>query len=404
MPKKEKVETAAVIDIGSNELRMKIAQRVKGKRKDLESLTYPLSLGRDTFNTGKITFDKIDKTCLIIRNFQTIAAEYGAPALKAVATTAVREADNIDYFLDQVKIKTGISISVMDDMEEKLYIYKLLASMIKDGEKDSAMMVFIGSSNIGVSILEDGRIPYSQNVKVGPLRVSELFGDIQEYSTEFYLVLEEYLNSFTDMLENAIPSHIKNFFVSGVEISLVAELTQADKKGAFHFIPKEKFLSFYDDIKAKTADRAAADYHIPLDKAEMLLPAMCIYDNLLRFTQAEQITVSQVLLSDAILYEMLCPEEFAGLNKDFSKSAILSAVALAKKYNAMEGHYQRVEKFAVKIFDKMKKIHGMGAREKLLLQIAAILHDIGKFINLSDHYRHSYAIIKGSDIVELNLL
>jgi exopolyphosphatase/guanosine-5'-triphosphate,3'-diphosphate pyrophosphatase len=60
--------------------------------------------------------------------------------------------------------------------------------------------------------------------------------------------------------------------------------------------------------------------------------------------------------------------------------------------------------FAIKIFDKMKKIHGMGQREKLLLQLGAILHDIGKFINLSNHHRHSYDIVAGSDIVGLNQL
>jgi exopolyphosphatase/guanosine-5'-triphosphate,3'-diphosphate pyrophosphatase len=101
---------------------------------------------------------------------------------------------------------------------------------------------------------------------------------------------------------------------------------------------------------------------------------------------------------------MLASDSFADINKDFGKSAVLSARALARKYNAREAHYLAVEHFALKIFDKMKKLHGMGPREKLLLQLAAILHDTGKFINLSHHYRHSYAIIKGSDIVDLNVM
>ncbi|MDR1541217.1 MAG: HD domain-containing protein [Clostridiales bacterium] len=404
MPKKDKFEMAAVVDIGSNELRLKISQIVKGKLKYLESLTYPLSLGRDTFNSGKISFERVDKACEIIKNFLSIIREYGVSDIRAIATTAVREATNVDYFLDQVKIKTGLSIAVMDDMQEKLYIYKLLTRFLKEDIKYSAMMVFIGSGNIGVSILEDGRIPYTQSIKVGSLRISELFDDIQEYSSEFYVVLEEYLVSFTDMLENSIPENIKHFIVAGTEIEMVADLTNAEKKGLFYTISKEKFLAFYRDVKMKTTDQVASEYTIPIDKAEVLLPAMCIYDNLLQFTKAESITASQLMLSDAILYEMLCPDDFNDINKDFAKNTLLCATALAKKNDAVEGHYLCVMGFAVKIFDKMKKIHGMGQREKLLLQLGAILHDIGKFINLSRHHKHSYEIISGSEIVGLNQL
>ena len=404
MPKKERVELAAVIDIGSSELRLKTAQFAKARIKYLESLTYPLALGRDTFSSRKIGFDKVDKACEIIRNFLMIIREYGITNVRVVSTTAVREAENIDYFLDQVKIKTGVNITVLDDMEEKLYIYKLITRLLKDDAKNSALMVHIGSGNIGLSILEDSRIQFTQNIKVGSLRISEMFGDMQEYSSEFYVVLEEYLHSFTDTLETAVPGDTKHFIVSGTEIAVASELIGGEKKGVFSSLPKDKFLEFYEEAKLKTAERSAADFNISPEKAEVLFPAMCIFHNLLQLTQAENITAADITLSDAILYEMLCPGEFEALNKDFGKNTILSAMALAKKYDAMESHYRHVEKFAVKIFDKMKKLHGLGYREKLLLQAAAIMHDAGKFVNISRHHIHSYDIITGSNITGLSQL
>ena len=404
MHKKDKIELAAVIDIGSNELRLKTAQFSKTRIKYLESLTYPMALGRDTFSSRKLGFDKVDKACEIIRNFLMIIREYGITNIRAVATTAVREAANMDYFLDQVKIKTGLSISVLDDMEEKLYIYKMITKLLKDDVKSSALMVHIGSGNIGLSILENGRVQFTQNIRVGSLRISEMFGDIQEYSSEFYIVLEEYLQSFTDTLKDVIPEDTKHFIVSGTEISTASELIGIDRKGVFNTLPKESFLLFYDEVKVKTTERAAADYNISAEKAEVLFPAMCIFHNLLGFTRAENIIAADIMLGDAILYEMLCPREYDAINKDFSKNTLLSAKALAKKYNAMESHYRQVEKFAIKIFDKMKKLHGLGMREKLLLQTAAILHDIGKFINISRHNMHSFDIVTGSDITGLSQL
>ncbi len=406
MPKKEtqkktKPPMAAVIDIGSNELRLKVAQGGK-VIKTIESLSFPLSLGRDTFHNGKISFEKVEKACTTIKNFLTVVKQYGVTDIRAFATTAVREATNSNYILDQIKIKTGLDITVMDDMDEKSYIYKLLSAMLDDDVRQSSMMIYLGSGNIGISVTENNRMPFMQNVKIGALRISEIFGDMPEYTSEFYLILEEYLSSFTDMLDNDIPDAIGHFIVAGYFSALIAELCGAETKNDVRYIPKDRFLKLYDDIKHKTSEQISDEYDIPFERTELLLPVVCICHNLMGFTNAELIVSPDIMLSDAILYEMLRPDEFAKLSKEFYKNTVHSAQAIAKKYFAVEEHYKTVAKFALTIFDKMKKIHGMGAAEKLYLHTAAILHDIGKYINLKGHYYQSCNIIRGTDIVGLN--
>ncbi|MDR0999471.1 MAG: HD domain-containing protein [Clostridiales bacterium] len=402
MPKRDRPALAAAIDIGSTELRMKIAQINKNKIRYPESLTYPLALGRDTFTTGKISFEKVDKACDIIKNFLLVTDEYGVARanVRAAATTAVRESSNIDYFLDQVKIKTGMVVSVIDDMEEKLYIYKMLTHMLKDSVKESAVMVYIGSGNIGAALLQNGRAPFTRNIKIGSLRISEMFGDIQEH-LEFYLVLEEYLRTFTSLLP-LFDGEINHFVAAGTEIAMLADITNTHSEDIFYHIPKEKFLSFYEDVKTKTTDQAALDYNLSNDKAELLLPTMSIFHDILALTKAGEIIASDIMLSDALLYETLCPIEFEMINKDFAKNAVLSAKMIADKCGTYSAHCALVSDFSQKIFDKLKKLHNMNSREKMLLQIGAVLHDIGKFINITQHYEHSYKIILGSDIVGLN--
>ena len=136
MAKKGKTETMAVIDIGSNELRLRIAENKNGNMKSLEHITYPLSLGRDTFSDEKIDFTHVEKTCASITNFLGVMSEYGVSGYRAVATTAIRESKNRDYILDQIKIKTGVTIDVLDDAEEKLYIFKLMAKLAGPGLLD----------------------------------------------------------------------------------------------------------------------------------------------------------------------------------------------------------------------------------------------------------------------------
>jgi exopolyphosphatase/guanosine-5'-triphosphate,3'-diphosphate pyrophosphatase len=266
-------------------------------------------------------------------------------------------------------------------------------------------MVYIGTGNIGISVLEGGRMPFLQNVKVGPLRMGELFEDLEEYTSDVHRLIEEYLNSFINVLADDIPGDTRHFIASGREIGLIAELTGVDagaSVSSFINIPRESLFALYDDIKHKTSGQVAADYGIDGERADMLLPSACIFQNLLRHTAAPHITAARMLPGDAVLYEMLYPKVFAALNKAHSKNTLLSATALARRYNAREAHWSKVYGFAMTIFDKMKRIHGLGARDKLLLSAAAILHDVGKYINNREHYRHSFAIIQGSDIVGLS--
>lgn len=402
MGKKSISDTVAVIDIASNELRLKIAERNKGDMKILESLNYPISLGRDTFHDGKISFEKVDKTCTTIKNFLTVTTEYGVNEIKTIATTAVRESKNKDYILDQIKIKTGLSVNVIDDSQEKIYINKFSLSVLQKEYKQSALMVHIGSGNIGISVIQEAHIVSTQNIRIGSLRLSELFENILDYSQQYSLVVEEYLQTFIESIETIIPKNIKYFVTTGNEIEMISDLCGSEKHENYMIIYKNDFSKLYKDIKNKLSEKIAVDYNITVDKADVLLPALIIYNKMFKYTKADQILCPQISLSDALIYEMLFPDKNGKLTKEFDISTILSANSIASRFNLEPVCYEKVERFSTKIFDKLKKIHGLGSRERLLLRISSILQNVGKFVNVKGHYIHSYNIIKGLDIVGLN--
>lgn len=396
----------AVIDIGSNALRLKIGEAVSGEMRILEHLRYPLSLGRDTFTKGKIGFEKVDQACEIIKGFLKLIEEYKIHTIKAVATSAVREALNKDYILDQMKIKTGLSVHVIDDAKEKLFIYKEMCRSLQKYprfEGKAAMMVYIGSGSLGISLYQQGNIVFTQNIRIGSLKLSELLGEIQEQTEKFYIVVEEYISNLTRILKTILPAgEIGYFIASGREIEMIANLCEAHSQEGFLTIPKARFQELYQMIKHKTPHQLMQLYKLPEDKAEVLLPSMSIYHGLMKFTEAEQIDAPFVFLSDALLYDILHPKERMVWDEVFEKNTVLTAQNVAKRYQYDANHAEVVERYSLQIFDKMKKIHGLGMRERLLLQIAAILHDIGKYINIKQHYEHSYTIIRSSDIIGLS--
>lgn len=405
MAKKNKnVKAAAVIDIGSNSLSLKIAECKQGELKVLDYLRYPLSLGRDTFSIGKITSETIDKACEVIKGFLKVISEYDVQNIKTVATSAVREAQNREYIVDQIKVKTGLNVELLDVAEEKVYIYKDICRNIENHSEFNSQgpIVYIGSGSLGVTLYEKKRITFIQTINVGSLKVSEILNKMHYQTERFYLVVEEYLSTFTETLKNIIPVvDSRYFFASGREIQMIATLCNAEIEGNFWFISKDKFEQLYDIIKVKTPEQLMNLYNIPEDKAEVLLPSMAIYNEFLRLTNAEIIAAPYLFLADALLYQILFPKESEKWNKIFDRSTVLSAENLARRYNSYSKHEINVSKYSLKIFDKMKKIHGLDARERLYLNIAAILHDIGKFINLKEHYENSYNIIRNSDIFGL---
>ena len=401
-----RIPTAAVIDIGSNELRLHIGQATpEGEREGvtyLESLHYPISLGRDTFHGGKMRFDKVDKACEVIRNYIKAARSYGVRAIRTVANTVAREATNIDYILDQIKIKTGVDVEVMDEAEEKRHIYRLMTQHATDEVKENALLVYIGSGNVGVALMQENRMTHTWNIPVGSLRIGEMFGELQDFSRDFHRLLEEYLASFTQQVAKEIPEGIKHFIVSGQEIDIITRLCGVSISAPLFALSREMLEELCGKIKRKSPERIADEFHLPMERADALLPAASIYQNLLALTKAETLTVSQLLPCDAVLFEMLHPKRYAQLNKRLSRSTDKSVNMLARRYQVNIAHGEHVRQMGLAIFDKLKKLHGLGARDKLLLSAAAMLHEVGEFINVRAHHFHSYNIINASDIVGLS--
>ena len=407
MPKKSRV--AAVIDIGSSEMRLHIAESGKSEAdmvsvRYLEKLIYPLSLGRDTFHAGKMKFEKADRACEVIRNFLQAARTYGVRQLRTIAGTAMREASNADYILDQIKLKTGVEVTVVDDLEEKRQVYKLLSFYAKESLKKSAIVVYTGTGSIGISLFSKGRMPRTWNIRAGSLRMGELFGDKQEYVKDFYLLMEEYLASFTRKLRYELPEKIEHFVVSGTEIEVISKLVMNEAPSfetPLFDVPRDDFEKFYDSIKRKTTEKISTDYGIEIHKAETLLPAACIYHDLISCTDAKAITATCMLPCDVYLFEMLYPKIFSSVERHFDKCTVLSARELAKKYDIDIEHGELVSEYGNMIFDKLKKHHGLGGRDKIFLTVASLLHDVGKSVNDLDHNIISYEIVRRLNLVGL---
>ena len=135
MNKKKGGKTAAVIDIGSNILRMQISQLRKGEVFPVDRLEYPVTLGHEVFTSGKISFESLRELSSILRGFSNVMNEYGVDDYRIVATTtALREALNKTFITDQLKIQNNMSVSILEDNQEKSLIFSSIFDSLQNVE------------------------------------------------------------------------------------------------------------------------------------------------------------------------------------------------------------------------------------------------------------------------------
>jgi len=407
MPKTKK-NILAAIHIGSEQINMEIAQYDnQGESNTLERLTRFTTIGEEAFKTGKISFASVNKVCELLTGFKRLINEYRLQKCKVIATTALREAQNRSYIIDQIKVKTGFDVQVVDLLEEIFLKYKMLFKILAEKkliqETGGILFTDITSGGLGITLYQDGQIKYLQSIHMGTLRIRENFTQKQRESLFFLDVLEEYVYSTIEAIANAIARHqVKYLVLSGVETQLIMEMLKRNTPQSINNVESislNEFQALYNQVRSKNIVQIMHEFNLTERKAETALPTIVLYNKIINLIEANQIMVPETDLVNGLVNHII-DERIGSQWSDIFNQHIISWVRmLANKYAYDQSHSQSVEKFALFLFDKLKKLHGYSSRERLILQISSILHDIGKFVNLRRHYFYSYRLILSSDIM-----
>jgi len=398
-------DLAAVINIASEGVYLNISESKNGIIKRLEFLFQPLGIGQDTFNDGRISFKKVDRICKILDNYRQLMRDYAVKKVKVVGTTALREATNITFILDQIKSKTNYDVLVLDDPQEKSIIYKAMLLRINNSEfKNNRLFLgYIGTGSLGIAICKDRKITYSQNVRIGSVKLLEILKSFQTDSENTYHIINEYLSSFVKTIKT-IPNidQVEHFITCGQEIENIIKMTGEYTKNNFQAISVKTITDLFDKIKTNTPEQIGRKFKLPDYDLESLLPSMGIYKMFFDIIKVSTIISVPVKLSEAILLEMFSNKDYLEISEVFAESTVISAKNLGMRFLYDEEHANQVEKLSLILFDLLKIKHRLEKRYRLLLQLTAILHDIGKFIQLKNHSQHSANIIRGTELLGLD--
>lgn len=401
------MKTFAAIDVGSYELSMKIFEfSGKNRMREVDHIRHRIDLGTETYSTGKLSYEKVDELCRVLREYSDIMKTYRVDAFKAYGTSAIREMANTSIVLDQIAQRTGITISVLSNSEQRFLDYKSIASKGEEFdrilEKGTAILD-IGGGSVQISLFDKGTLTTSQNLKLGVLRLHERLGRINAKPSQ----MEELLGE----LDDAQLSVLQKFYLKDKEIQNIILVDdylsgwmQLEKEnvGASGYVTEEQYGRFMDFLRSASAGEIAARFGISEENTGLMFISAVLLDRLLAMTGAKLIWAPGVTLCDGIAYEYAQQQKMVISEHDFEKDILDCALQISKRYMGSRKRAETLESLTMTIFDSTKKLHGLGKRERLYLQLAAILHDCGKYISLVNLGECSYQIIMATEIIGLS--
>jgi len=388
----------AVIDIGAHSMRLEIAEISPDQEiKTLETLSQPIPIGRDVFTKGMIKPENFFLAGKIMKNFVKVMSEYNVSSFRAIATSAVREAINKDIFIDRIFIESGIKVESLDSSEEIRLIYlSLKKNIIKNNIKD-ALIAMIGTGASHICLYQDGLLKKAESFRMGTIRIYEELGQPLSKSS---VMIDDIVDSLVDLLLRSFSKIPPCLIAVGATPRAMLRMTRNKINCELDILSISDFENISRIAELDSPEKIASRFAISDLDAIGLLPCCDILSNLLTVSKANSIYIPETNTREAIIEEMLREKS----DEDpFTSDIISCAKFLGEKFSYDSKHAEAVAKYALEIFDEMKEIHRLGAKERLLLHIAAILHDIGQFLNNRQHHKHSYYLIKNSQIPGLSI-
>ncbi len=411
-------DTVAALDIGTNSFHLVVA-RVHGG--DLDPPTFEVvtreketvRLGHGGGDMKVLADDAVERGIGALRRMRRIADSHGAP-VRAVATSAVREAENAEVFISRARDEAGIDVEVISGVEEARLIHLGVLQAVPVLER-RLLLVDIGGGSTEVLVGERGEILAARSFKLGAVRLTDRFFPDGAVSPSTVDACRSYVRSVLAGFEREVLQHgFEVAIASSGTAETVARMVWArgDRPAPHTYNRFEFTRDELDDVVAVlAARRSAADRaSIPgLDpqRADIIVAGAIVLQCVAHAFDVAAFTFSDAALREGVLLDTIArsrralaapsPDDLHHL-RDVARRSVL---ALATRCDDDLDHSLHVARLALRIFDDTAPLHGLSSTARDLLEAAATLANVGLVVAHSRHHLHSYYVIRNSELAGL---
>lgn len=381
----DRARILGAIDVGTNAVRLELARPLPdGSFEPIHSERDPVRPGEGVFKTGRIPREVEDRLVATLRRYAALVRRHRA-AVRAVATSAVREAKNGPDVVRRVKRETGLDLEVVSGTEEA----RLIALGVLRGQPPRARNLLVdiggGSTEIAVAV---GEKPESlHSVAIGSVRLAELMESGGRVAPRQLKLLRSFAaEAFHESLP-PLPRFTRALGSSGTIQAIVTFAAGGERQATRKRV--RKAVETLADMGLEERRRV-----FDARRAEIVLAGAVILEAVMDRLRLSSMTAVETGLRQGLLVDMLQRQRLDAA--DASTGA--AARRLGRRFGYDEAHGEQVARLALRLFDDLAPLHGLPAAARPVLEAAALLHDVGNAVSYASHHKHTYYIVAHADL------
>ncbi len=394
----------AAIDVGSNAMRMVVGEVDEAWQvATLENVRLPVRLGQDVFSKGCLEHETIQQAEIAFLRFKHVADKYGVQRMRAVATSAAREASNGDLLIDRIRHACGIELEIISGEEEAGLIHLAVTHALNLKNK-CTMLIDIGGGSVEITISTGQNIVSTESYNLGTVRLLEKLGTKNNAKHPFGKLVREYAEAARYRIGREIGDEkIIACAGTGGNVEEIGRLRQKlFKADSDRFIMMDELEALIGRLEGMSCDERISKLKLRPDRADVILPASIVLHMIAGESGVKKIFIPNVGLKDGILIDIA--EDMSRSPRPHRREqAWESALHMGRKYQFNEKHARLTAKLAAHLFEQSESLHDLDGNCLLLLEMASLLHDIGHFINTVDHEKHGYYLLSVNRLIGLTV-
>jgi len=392
-----------IVDMGSNAVRFMIAEVSGSEQRAIESHRLPVRLGQEVFKAGVIPESAIADTVDAFRRFRASCDRLGVQRTRAIATSAMREARNRSELVHRVREAAQFDIDVISGAEEA-YLLKLGVQTKVNLSKGRSLLVDVGGGSVELVVTDDGDVESANSYRLGALRLKEMFRDAGP--KQFFELVQRHLKGLGHRLaEHLDGASISRYAAVGGNIDSLADLVvERVPVGTKQGVEAVRVKDLADELRAlakMTTQERIDELGLRPDRADTIVPAGCVYLHLARLAGVDHVMVPRCGIKEGLLVEAIHVNRASFVAEDHVDVVLSSCRAMGKRFGYEAEHAESVLHLAQRLFDQTATLHELDDHARVLLQAAALLHDVGVAVNNDGHHKHSQYLIESTDLVGL---
>jgi exopolyphosphatase/guanosine-5'-triphosphate,3'-diphosphate pyrophosphatase len=390
----------AAVDIGANSVRLKIAKLNRGRLVTISEDREVTRLGESVFRRGSLSSEAMAHTVEVLRRFYRSAQRAGAEHVRVVATSALRDADNAQTFIDWAGSATGWRVEVISGLEEGRLIHLALMSGMPVAQRARVLLFDLGGGSCEVTVSDACEIKYMISLPLGAVRLTREFlqhdppTEIEMERAHAY-VAEEVKRIQHHIAANNIQMAIGT---SGTAAAL-SEVWSKRQKRRLATVPVGAVARLRDELAKLTAPVRAKIPGIGTRRAEIIVAGAIVFSEILNRFRLPSFRYSDLGLRDGLLAQMAADyDRGTAFQKRIDAERRTATLAMAKHYGVDLRFAESVRDLALQLFDALASVHKLPPEYRDWLAAAAMLHEVGTYVNRTGRHRHSYYLISHSEL------